>query len=334
MPSPLLLVQFLDPGDRRQAGRVSDDGQSILALDAADGVRGLAQAALEQGCSLAEVVEHSAQDSIYHYADLVARGRLLSPVDHPDAAHCLLSGTGLTHRASAAGRDAMHAAAQVGRETDSMRMYRWGESGGQPPGSEVGVQPEWFYKGDASMLVAPGGDLPLPSFAEDGGEEAELAGVYLIAADGTPVRLGFTLANEFSDHKLEARNYLYLAHSKLRCAAIGPELLVGELPPTLEGRVRLLRAGDCAWETTFQTGEAQMCHSIGNLEHHHFKYPLFRRAGDLHVHFMGAAALSAAAGVETRDDDCFEISATPFVQPLVNRMRRVDAPGPVRVKVL
>lgn len=331
----LLLVQYLDEQDRRRAGRISADGAQVRQLDAPDGVRGLALTALARGCSLAEVVAHSAQDTTLDYADLVQGKRLLAPVDHPDPAHLLLTGTGLTHRASASGRDAMHAAAADGRETDSMRMYRWGEEGGHPAPGTIGAQPEWFYKGDGSALVHPGRDLPLPAFAGDGGEEAELAGLYVVAADGRPARIGFALANEFSDHQLERSSYLYLAHSKLRSAAIGPEVLVGELPASVEGLVRIRREGRIAWESRFATGAAHMCHSIENLEHHHFKYAQFRRPGDVHVHFLGAAALSFAAGFVTRDGDIFEIGAAPFVQPLVNRMAlRPDDSVPVQVRPL
>ena len=45
-----------------------------------------------------------------------------------------------------------------------------------------------------------------------------MAGIYVIGDDGTPFRVGFALANEFSDHVTERINYLYLAHSKLRPA--------------------------------------------------------------------------------------------------------------------
>ncbi len=55
------------------------------------------------------------------------------------------------------------------------------------------MQPEWFLQGDGSWLVGPGQPLPMPSFALDGGEEPELAGLYLIDDKGRPVRLGFAL---------------------------------------------------------------------------------------------------------------------------------------------
>ena len=65
-----------------------------------------------------------------------------------------------------------------------------------------------------------------------------------------------------------------------------------------------------------------MSHSIANLEHHHFKYELFRRPGDVHVHFFGTATLSFADGVATREGDVFEVSAAPFAIPLRNPLAR------------
>ncbi len=51
-----------------------------------------------------------------------------------------------------------------------------------------------------------------------------MAGIYVIGPDGTPFRLGFAIANEFSDHVVEKQNYLWLAHSKLRPASLGVEI--------------------------------------------------------------------------------------------------------------
>ena len=107
-----------------------------------------------------------------------------------------------------------------------MKMYRAGLEGGRPAPGAIGAQPEWFYKGRGDVLRAHGQPLDVPSFALDGGEEAEIAGVYVIGPDGTPFRVGLVQGNEFSDHVGEARNYLYLAESKLRTCSIGPELVV------------------------------------------------------------------------------------------------------------
>ena len=208
-----------------------------------------------------------------------------------------------------------------------MKMFRMGLEGGKPEGNQIGVQPEWFYKGDGRSIVAPEKPLPSPQFALDGGEEPELAGIYVIGADGTPFRLGFTLANEFSDHVMERMNYLYLAHSKLRAASLGPELLLGELPVDIRGTARIRRAGKAIWEKPFLTGEANMSHHLRNLEHHHFKYALFRRPGDLHVHFFGTATLSFADHVKAQDGDVFEIEAPPFSLPLRNPLKTVPEPA-------
>src|SRR5690606_20605003 len=99
------------------------------------------------------------------------------------------TGTGLTHLGSAATRDAMRAAvADEAKLTDSMKMFRMGVEGGKPP-ALPGVQPEWFYKGNGLNAVGPEAPLTSPAFALDGGEEPEIAGVYLIGRDGTPFRL-------------------------------------------------------------------------------------------------------------------------------------------------
>jgi hypothetical protein len=302
----------------------SGAGRGVAALDAVGAarlVRGaratldLAHEALAERVSLAELAARRLGESL----DLTHL-RLLPPIDHRDPAHCIVSGTGLTHLGSAEGRDKMHKAAVTGQATDSMRMFQMGIEGGKPPSGAVGAQPEWFYKGDGSILVADGAPLIRPPFAGDGGEEPEIAGVYLIDAEGRPVRLGFALGNEFSDHVTERVNYLWLAHSKLRQAALGPELRLGELPADVRGVSRILRHGAVAWEAPFLTGEANMSHSLANLEHHHFKYPLFRRPGDVHVHFFGTATLSFAAGVATQDGDVFEIHADAFSLPLRNSL--------------
>jgi len=328
----LKLLQHRSPdGTRRVIAARAAEAHFVAGF--AD-VRSLAAAAIARGTGLAALVEATGSDGAVDPAEELAAGRLLAPVDHSDSAHLLLTGTGLTHLGSAEGRDKMHRAAAAGETlTDSMRMFLEGLEGGRPAPGEAGVQPEWFYKGDGSHLVGPGEPLTIPHFARDGGEEPELAGIYLIDPDGMPRRLGFCLANEFSDHVTERHNYLWLAHSKLRQAALGAELLVGECPSDVRGVSRILRGDAVMWEKPFLSGEANMAHSIANLEQHHFKYPLFRRPGDIHVHFFGTATLSFADGIETRPGDVFEIEAAPFALPLRNELA-AGAPGDVQVRPL
>lgn len=328
------LIQFLDSAGARRVGLVTDGGVNITTLAGFSSTYDLALAASRQKRPLADLARASATGSTVSFDELLAAKRVLAPLDHPDPAHCLVTGTGLTHLGSAQARDSMHAKLAAAEETltDSMKIFRWGVQGGKPADGRPPVQPEWFYKGDGSSVVGPGQPLDQPAFADDGGEEAEIAGLYIVGDDGTPLRVGFTLGNEFSDHVMERKNYLYLAHSKLRPCSLGPELFVGELPAAIEGRVSVSRAGTEIWAAPFLTGEANMTYTIAGLEHHHFKYAGFRRPGDMHVHFFGAAVLSCASGIKPQDGDLFSISAPPFTRALCNPLRILaDTPPPLCV---
>ncbi len=313
----LRLVQIEADGERCVAALV--DAQRAERLADTPSVYGLATAAIADGVSLVQAAERRRTG---RHVEL-DRARLLPPIDHPDPAHLYLTGTGLTHLGSAESRDKMHALASAeSGQTDSMRIFREGLEGGKPAAGAVGAQPEWFYKGDGSSVVPGGAPLESPAFALDGSEEPEIAGIYLIDPEGMPRRLGFCLANEFSDHITERHNYLWLAHSKLRAVALGPELLTGPLPADVRGTSRIYRNGQLLWEKPFLTGEANMSHSIANLEHHHFKYRNFRRPGDVHVHFFGTATLSFSDQVRTAPGDVFDISADAFLLPLRNPLSR------------
>lgn len=318
------LLQHRSAGGERRVIAARGDAAAFVA--GVDSVRELALLAIERGITLVEAVDALGTADRIDIAAELANGRIVAPIDHPDPAHLLLTGTGLTHLGSAEGRDKMHReAATAAHQTDSMRMFLEGVAGGKPGPGQVGQQPEWFFKGNGGQLAAPGQPLEMPAFAQDGGEEPELAGVYLIGPDGAPHRLGLCLANEFSDHVTERHNYLWLAHSKLRQAALGPELLLGTPPHDVRGASRIVRDGSTIWERPFLSGESNMSHSLANLEHHHFKYPLFRAPGDVHVHFFGTATLSFSDGVRTEEGDVFEIEAEPFALPLRNPLRRAPA---------
>jgi hypothetical protein len=318
----LALIQYRSASGLRGVAAIREGGGPVT-IPGAVSTWELARRACRTSSTLAALVAASPPGELL---DLSAV-ELLAPIDHADPAHLILSGTGLTHLGSAEERDRMHrSVSDAPRQSDSMKMFLLGVEGGKPAAGERGAQPEWFFKGDGSCLVAPGAPLGSPEFALDAGEEPEIAGIYVIADDGRPMRLGFALANEFSDHVTERHNYLWLAHSKLRPAALGPELLLGELPAQVQGRSRILRDGQVIWEKPFLSGEANMSHSIRNLEQHHFKYPNFRRPGDIHVHFFGTGTLSYSDGVRTREGDIFEISAPPFTLPARNPIGRVLTP--------
>ncbi|MEO8308036.1 MAG: AraD1 family protein [Pseudomonadota bacterium] len=332
------LIQLEDEARQIRVGVLDAAGHHVRLLDGFSGTRELALRAIDAGVSLEQQAAATPGTDSLKYADLLQAGRVRPPLLHPDPAHCLVSGTGLTHLGSAAARDAMHQNlrqhAEVGTLTDSMRMFQWGVEGGNPLPGQPGAQPEWFYKGNGSILANPGAPLESPDFALDGGEEPELVGLYVIGPDGTPHRLGFSIGNEFSDHVTERANYLYLAHSKMRACAVGPELRTGTLPRDLRGTSRILRSGAVVWEKPFLTGEANMCHSLENLEYHHFKYAAHRRPGDVHLHFFGTGTLSFADGISAQAGDVFEVDLPALGAPLRNSLAVVHAgfaPGGVRI---
>jgi hypothetical protein len=321
--------------------RAEDGVRSVIAataegaafINGVSSTRELATRAITAGTDLVTMVAKLSTHGRINIASELAAGRILAPIDHEDPAHLLMTGTGLTHLGSAEARDKMHQAATAAATTDSMRMFLDGLAGGKPAFGETGQQPEWFYKGDGSSLAGPEQPLLSPAFAQDAGEEPELAGIYLIGPNGTPFRLGLCLANEFSDHVTERHNYLWLAHSKLRQAALGPELLTGAPPAHIEGMSRIRRGNEVLWEKPFLSGELNMSHSLENLEAHHFKYTQFRRPGDIHVHFFGTGTLSFNDGICTFPDDVFEIEAAPFTLPLRSKLQVAPAAA-MTVRVL
>ena len=243
--------------------------------------------------------------------------KLLPPLDHPEeSARCLVTGTGLTHLGSAKNRNAMHGKAE--NLTDSMKMFQLGVEQGKPGAGKIGAAPEWFYKGGGAILRAQGEPLLVPAYAEDGGEEAEVAGCYVIGPNGKPWRVGLTQGNEFSDHVFEKKNYLNLAGSKIRTCSLGPELVVDANFQSVPGKVELVRDGMTYWQKDILTGEAEMCHSLENIEHHHFKFETHRRPGDVHVHYFGACALSFGEGVKLADGDVMRVSFGGFGRALEN----------------
>jgi len=312
------LVQIQN-GVARQIALV--DGAALRLAGGFESTYALGCAALERGLDPASIVRECLTGEALDY-DPVYLGRsswkLLPPIDHPsDPSRCLVTGTGLTHLGSARDRQSMHAAAEE-EVTDSMKMFRWGVEGGRPGPAAIGTAPEWFYKGTGEILRAHGEPLPVPAYAEDGGEEAEIAGIYLIDPSGEPRRLGMAAGNEFSDHRFEKRNYLNLAGSKLRACSLGPELVIGGDFQSVPGTVTIERNGSSVWSKGICTGEAEMSHSLQNLEHHHFKFEGHRRPGDVHIHFFGAAALSFGEGVQLINGDVMAIRFEGFGRELRN----------------
>ena len=330
MPEVTRLVQIRNGPIRRVA--VVDEPRLWL-LSEPHSIYALAREAITRGRLLDAVIgEHLANESLSY--DEVYTGaspwQLMPPIDHPEPARCLVSGTGLTHLGSASHRQAMHVRDEA-ELTDSMRMFRAGLEGGRPAPGAIGAAPEWFYKGSGAMLRAPGDPLEIAPFGGDGGEEAEIAGIYFVDDEGQPRRVGMAVGNEFSDHVLEKSNYLHLASSKLRTCSVGPELVTDPAFDSVHGTVTIERDGAPIWTRSIATGEREMCHSLANIEHHHFKFDSHRHPGDVHVHYYGAAGLSFGDGVALRDGDVMVIQFEHFGRPLRNPVR-VAAPRPFAIQ--
>lgn len=166
--------------------------------------------------------------------------------------------------------------------------------------------------------------LDIPAFARDGGEEPEIVGCYVIDEDGIPYRLGFAVANEWSDHEMERINYLYLGPSKLRDCSVGPELVTDQPFQAVRGLCRIYRGEEVIYDSgELLSGEQHMSYSLANLEDHHFKHPQFRVPGDVHIFFFGTVKFSYGERDAFRDGDRIEIRFSEMGSPLVNYVRRV-----------
>ncbi len=314
------LVQLSHQKDGRKLALVSEP--TLRVLNRFHTAHDLASEAIRKKGDIGNLVKQHLSEIELAY-DPIYQGRsdwkLLPSFDHPSQPLALqLSGTGLTHKASAENRQKMHEAGEGQALTDSMKIYLMGVEGGRPEPGKVGVQPEWFYKGNGTLVRGHGSALEIPSYGDDGGEEPEIAGIYLIDTEGKPWRIGFTTANEFSDHIMERKNYLYLAPSKIRNCAIGPELVIRSDFHSIRGNVSILRKGTVVWEKEIETGEANMAHSLSNLEYHHFKYKNHLVPGQAHIHFFGADSFSFGEGFVLLADDVMQVAWEGMGRPLRN----------------
>jgi hypothetical protein len=325
MKETIRLVQLSHPVHGRKIALVEEPDLRLLLTPGS--VYDLALEAMSRMTGMDVLIEKYLSDDRIDYSS-VYEGKtdwsLLPSFDCPQNPFaCLVSGTGLTHKNSALNRQMMHTSAESAL-TDSMKMYQWGLEGGRPPQGSIGIQPEWFYKGTGLILKGHGSPLEVPRYANDGGEEPEVAVVYVTGKSGQVCRVGFTTGNEFSDHVMEKKNYLYLAPSKLRNCSIGPELVIDADFENIEGTVSIVRAGKTLWSAPVHTGERNMAHSLENLEYHHLKYADHRQPSQAHVHFLGADAFSFGAGMKLEDGDEMIVHWKGMGRALVNRISITD----------
>ncbi|RZA02752.1 MAG: GguC protein [Sphingobacteriaceae bacterium] len=301
----------------------------LILINNFSSVYDMALAAVDSGISLKSLIEQNLSANKLNYDEIYngqSEWKLLPAFDNPEnPMNCIVSGTGLTHKSSAMSRQVMHQDADA-KPTDSLVMYQWGVEGGNPGDGKIGVQAEWFYKGTGYTLKAHGEPLEVPAFGNDGGEEPEVAALYVIDKTGQPHRVGFATGNEFSDHVMEKKNFLYLAPSKLRQCSIGPELVIDADFNDLPGKVSVSRGNETLWEGTPATGQSNMAHSLANLEYHHFKYEGHRMPLQAHVHYLGTNAFSYSIQLQLQDKDVMTVQWEGMGRALKNPIKINNEP--------
>ena len=347
MAEYMRLIQFHLPDKGQRIGYI--DGQNVVDLTSVNEKWTRIHTLFLEARRSRTTISAYLADTAAHTADVIsydqllqrhpgdAKGWILPPLDHSDPAHCFISGTGLTHLGSMQQRAEMHTTTEEGTEdtkTDSQKMFEMGLQGGKAEPGVRGAQPEWFYKGSGVMLRGHNDFLDIPDFTEDGGEEPEIVGCYVIDDDGVPCRLGFASGNEWADQHMERVNYLWLAPSKMRVCSVGPELITDSEFKDIRGRCRIVRETEEIYDSgELLTGEDHMSHSLANLEDHHFKYPHFRIPGDVHLHFFGTMKLSFPNRPTFQTGDRIEIRFDGMGAPLVNYAQQISlSKTPVTVR--
>ena len=108
------LIQYETEAGGRAVAAV-ENGQGFEVVGVAT-VYDLAMGAIAAGQTLAEAVVAKGHGRAISVDAILAEGRMLSPVDHPDPAHLYVTGTGLTHLGSASTRDANPDIISIGRD--------------------------------------------------------------------------------------------------------------------------------------------------------------------------------------------------------------------------
>lgn len=121
------IIQFENQHQQRAVGIVENN--TVKPVNQVETVRDLALMAIENKLSLEQQIKQLGFASEnYDYAQLLDKRQVLPPLDHPDTAHCFVSGTGLTHLGSASTRDKMHQqnSTDTASVTDTMRIFQLG----------------------------------------------------------------------------------------------------------------------------------------------------------------------------------------------------------------
>lgn len=309
------LSQLVDEKGQKIVCATDENGVSKKLNNVSD-IRSLALEAIDGGKTIPALVAERLSDDVIDLAKALDEKRILVPIDHPDSSHVFVSGSGLSHKSWLDQHDELDE--DEDKWPDYLKVMVLGAKGGKPEDGKLGAQPEWFYKGTGDILVAPGGAIEHPFYGDGLGEEAEIAGIYIIGSDNQPYCIGYTLGNEVSDEQMYFKNVYHLAQSKKRNVALGPEMLIGDLPSDIPAKITLERGGKEKWSAEFRTGADNMLHSYANIEAHYFKYRKWYKPGDIHVLYFGNAVMSTEQGEVMEDGDVFRLECDLFGLPLVN----------------
>jgi hypothetical protein len=292
------LVQIVHDEFGRRVALVNENELHLLSTYRS--IYTFAQAAIEIGVPLRELLSTDLSGIVLNYDEvhsLRSAWRFLPSFDHPeDLARCHVSGCANAHTGSPEGRP---------------------------------MAPPWFAKGNGAHLRAHGEALTIPAFAASGAEEIELAAVWVIAPDGSPLLIGLTPGNEFCDPAIEAADPRMRSHGKLRTCAIGPEIAIdgGFFAidagfSDVHGTVRIERTGKRIWSKEVATGSPLTQFSLDEIASSLFRYDSHRIPGDAHVHYLGGSVCSYNEGIRMEAGDHVVIEWDGFGRPLRNVIER------------
>jgi 2-dehydro-3-deoxy-D-arabinonate dehydratase len=135
-------------------------------------------------------------------------------------------------------------------------------------------RPELFLKSTAGRVIGHRGEIRIRRDSAWNVPEPELA----LVINARAAIIGYTIGNDVSSRDIEGENPLYLPQAKVydRCLGLGPSIVTADEVPdplNLEVRLRIIRAGEVAFEGGTSTGQlnrtlAELCEYLGRCNSH------------------------------------------------------------------
>lgn len=256
----------------------------------------LARDCANLGITLKQLISQLGLGAAVDVEGALAQGQVLAPIHHPDPTQMFLSAAPDPIPA----RRGMHA---------------------------------WHYRGDGRAIVTPGMPLLVNDLAPNIDAGPSVAGVYIISDIGTPFRIGFAMASDFSDRVMNTQSYAGLVQGRLRPMALGPELLLAALPHDIQGTLRLTKDDTAIADIPINAWQDDLTDTITNLERVHFACDTLCQPGQLHI-LMFALAQGTTARPGTGDTATLTIAG--FGLPLSNVLHLADSrpDGPMHIDPL